>query len=233
MTREELVKRGRTRIRARHRDRHRARRARGLGRAAQEVRHDDARAGARSRRSATRRTASSSRRSSRATGRQRSNSRARRRREGDVPAERRARRRRATGSGIPIYARDAARDREGRSVNALRRRARPEASSRASQKLGGFLTLDDLKKNQPTWVTPISAMFKGYRVWELPPNNQGIATLEMLRILEPYDLKAMGHQLGDVSASSHRGEEARVRRSRAVRRRRGSSHAHAEQHAVR
>ncbi|HXT17447.1 MAG TPA: gamma-glutamyltransferase [Gemmatimonadaceae bacterium] len=60
------------------------------------------------------------------------------------------------------------------------------------QQLGGFLTLDDLKKNQPTWVTPISTLFKGYRVWELPPNNQGIATLEMLRILDPYDLKGMG-----------------------------------------
>jgi gamma-glutamyltranspeptidase / glutathione hydrolase len=57
---------------------------------------------------------------------------------------------------------------------------------------GGFLTLDDLHKNAPTWVTPISVVFHGYRVWELPPNNQGIATLEMLRILEPYDLKAMG-----------------------------------------
>jgi gamma-glutamyltranspeptidase/glutathione hydrolase len=61
------------------------------------------------------------------------------------------------------------------------------------QKLGGFLTLADLKANQPTWVTPISVVFKGYRVWELPPNNQGVATLEMLKILEPYDLKAMGH----------------------------------------
>ncbi|MGH9886480.1 MAG: gamma-glutamyltransferase [bacterium] len=61
------------------------------------------------------------------------------------------------------------------------------------QKLGGFLTIDDMKKNQPTWVTPISTVFKGYRVWELPPNNQGIATLEMLRILDAYDLKAMGH----------------------------------------
>jgi gamma-glutamyltranspeptidase/glutathione hydrolase len=61
------------------------------------------------------------------------------------------------------------------------------------KQLGGFLTLDDLKKNQVTWVTPISVDFQGYRVWELPPNNQGIATLEMLRILEPYDLKAMGH----------------------------------------
>ena len=62
-----------------------------------------------------------------------------------------------------------------------------------SQELGGFLTLADLKANKPTWVTPISVPFKGYRVWELPPNNAGVATLEMLRILEPYDLKAMGH----------------------------------------
>jgi len=59
--------------------------------------------------------------------------------------------------------------------------------------LNGFVTLDDLKKNAPNWVTPISVPFKGYRVWELPPNNQGIAALEMLRILEPYDLQAMGH----------------------------------------
>lgn len=59
--------------------------------------------------------------------------------------------------------------------------------------LGGFLTLDDLKRNAPNWVTPISVPFKGYRVWELPPNNQGIAVLEMLRILESYDLKGMGH----------------------------------------
>jgi gamma-glutamyltranspeptidase / glutathione hydrolase len=59
--------------------------------------------------------------------------------------------------------------------------------------LHGFLTLDDLRRNAPDWVTPISVPFRGYRVWELPPNNQGIAALEMLRILEPYDLKAMGH----------------------------------------
>jgi gamma-glutamyltranspeptidase/glutathione hydrolase len=60
------------------------------------------------------------------------------------------------------------------------------------KELGGFLTIEDMKKNQPTWVTPISVPFKGYRVWELPPNNQGIATLEMLRMLDAYDLKAMG-----------------------------------------
>ena len=61
------------------------------------------------------------------------------------------------------------------------------------RELGGFLTLQDLRANQPTWETPISINFKGYRIWELPPNNQGIATLEMLRILEPYDLTALGH----------------------------------------
>ena len=61
------------------------------------------------------------------------------------------------------------------------------------QELGGFLTLADLEANKPTWLTPISVVFKGYRIWELPPNNQGIATLEMLKILEPYDLAAMGH----------------------------------------
>lgn len=61
------------------------------------------------------------------------------------------------------------------------------------ERQGGFLTLDDLRANAPNWVTPISVPFRGYRVWELPPNNQGIAALEMLRILEPYDLQAMGH----------------------------------------
>jgi gamma-glutamyltranspeptidase/glutathione hydrolase len=61
------------------------------------------------------------------------------------------------------------------------------------QARGGFLTLDDLRRNAPTWVTPMSVPFRGYRVWELPPSNQGIAALEMLRILEPYDLAAMGH----------------------------------------
>jgi gamma-glutamyltranspeptidase/glutathione hydrolase len=61
------------------------------------------------------------------------------------------------------------------------------------QALGGFLTLDDLANQQPVWVEPMSVSFRGYHVWELPPNGQGVAALEMLRILEPYDLKAMGH----------------------------------------
>jgi gamma-glutamyltranspeptidase / glutathione hydrolase len=58
---------------------------------------------------------------------------------------------------------------------------------------GGFLTLDDLKSHRSEWVTPMSVPFKGYRLYELPPNGQGIAALEILRILEPFDLQAMGH----------------------------------------
>jgi gamma-glutamyltranspeptidase/glutathione hydrolase len=59
--------------------------------------------------------------------------------------------------------------------------------------LGGFLTLDDLVAHRSEWVQPVSVPYRGYRLWELPPNGQGIAALEMLRILEPYDLAAMGH----------------------------------------
>ena len=61
------------------------------------------------------------------------------------------------------------------------------------QKLGGYLTIDDLRTHRPEWVEPISVPFKGYRVWELPPNGQGVAALEMLRMLEPYDLRGLGH----------------------------------------
>jgi len=59
--------------------------------------------------------------------------------------------------------------------------------------LGGFLTLEDLKNQRVEWVDPISVPFHGYRVWELPPNGQGISVLEMLRILEPDDLTQLGH----------------------------------------
>lgn len=59
--------------------------------------------------------------------------------------------------------------------------------------LGGFLTVEDFARHEVEWVNPVGVPFKGYRLWELPPNGQGIAALEMLRILEPFDLAAMGH----------------------------------------
>jgi gamma-glutamyltranspeptidase/glutathione hydrolase len=61
------------------------------------------------------------------------------------------------------------------------------------QELGGFLTTEDFARHRSEWVEPISVPFKGYRLWELPPNGQGIAALEMLRLLESYDLASMGH----------------------------------------
>jgi gamma-glutamyltranspeptidase/glutathione hydrolase len=61
------------------------------------------------------------------------------------------------------------------------------------QSLGGYLTPEDFAGHAVTWVEPVSVPWHGYRLWELPPNGQGMAALEMLRILEPYDLAAMGH----------------------------------------
>ena len=64
---------------------------------------------------------------------------------------------------------------------------------RRMKELGGFLTLDDLMAHKVDWVEPISVPYHGYQVWELPPNGQGIAALEMLRILDAYDLPVLGH----------------------------------------
>ncbi len=61
-----------------------------------------------------------------------------------------------------------------------------------SQKLGGFFTLEDLDRHHGEWVEPISTTYRGAQVWELPPNAQGLAALEMLNILERFDLKALG-----------------------------------------
>jgi gamma-glutamyltranspeptidase/glutathione hydrolase len=57
---------------------------------------------------------------------------------------------------------------------------------------GGYLTAADLAAHRSEWVEPVSTNYRGYDVWELPPNTQGVAALQMLNILEPYDLKAMG-----------------------------------------
>ena len=58
---------------------------------------------------------------------------------------------------------------------------------------GGFLSEDDLKNYQPEWITPVSSNYRGVDVWELPPNGQGIAALQILNILEQYDISNMGH----------------------------------------
>jgi gamma-glutamyltranspeptidase / glutathione hydrolase len=62
---------------------------------------------------------------------------------------------------------------------------------------GGGLHERDLAEHRAEWVEPLGADFRGARVWQLPPNGQGIAVLEMLRILEPFDLAALGAGSGD------------------------------------
>src|SRR6266516_743034 len=56
----------------------------------------------------------------------------------------------------------------------------------------GFLRKDDFEKHTSTWVEPVSTNYRGYDVFELPPNGQGIATLQILNILEGFDLRAIG-----------------------------------------
>lgn len=63
----------------------------------------------------------------------------------------------------------------------------------SSQKLGGYFTIEDFADHASTWVEPVSGPYRGYDVWELPPNTQGIAVLEMQRILEGFDLAKLGH----------------------------------------
>jgi len=55
------------------------------------------------------------------------------------------------------------------------------------QAQGGFLSIEDLASHRSEWVEPVSTNYRGYDVWELPPNGQGIAALQMLNILEQYD----------------------------------------------
>ena len=55
------------------------------------------------------------------------------------------------------------------------------------QDQGGFLSTEDLASHTSEWIDPVSINYRGYDVWELPPNGQGIAALQMLTILEGYD----------------------------------------------
>lgn len=57
---------------------------------------------------------------------------------------------------------------------------------------GGLLTYDDLAAHQSDWVEPVSTNYRGFDVWELPPNGQGIAALQILNIMEQFDVQSMG-----------------------------------------
>ncbi len=60
------------------------------------------------------------------------------------------------------------------------------------RKHGGYITYDDLASHTSTWVDPVSVEYRGYRLWELPPNGQGIAALQILGVLKGFDIRSMG-----------------------------------------
>jgi len=66
------------------------------------------------------------------------------------------------------------------------------------RRIGGDLHYEDFAAHHGEWVDPISVDYRGYDVYELPPNGQGAAVLEMLKILEGYDLKKMGPGSADA-----------------------------------
>ena len=65
------------------------------------------------------------------------------------------------------------------------------------QAQGGFLSTSDLANHRGEWVDPVSADYRGVTLWELPPNGQGVSALQMLNILEGYDLASMGFGSAD------------------------------------
>ena len=72
--------------------------------------------------------------------------------------------------------------------------------------LGWPITMEDMSYQHADWVEPISTTYRGQRIFELPPNGQGMAALEMLNILEGYDLRSLGH---NSAAYLHRLIEAK------------------------
>ncbi len=93
-----------------------------------------------------------------------------------------------------------------RSLNALARDGRDafyrgaiaDAIVRYSQSVGGLFAHSDFAEHKSAFVEPVSTNYRGYDVWELPPNGQGIAVLQMLNLLEPFDLKKMGPQSAEA-----------------------------------
>jgi gamma-glutamyltranspeptidase / glutathione hydrolase len=68
-----------------------------------------------------------------------------------------------------------------------------DAIVKLSEEQNGFLTKEDFADFQPEWVDPVSTTYHGWRVWETPPNTQGIAALSMLNVMELYPLREWGH----------------------------------------
>ena len=66
------------------------------------------------------------------------------------------------------------------------------------QKHGGYITVEDLASHRGEWIDPVSTSYRGVEVWQLPPNGQGIAVLELLNIMEGYPVKQWGFGSADL-----------------------------------
>src|SRR5262249_39048066 len=81
-----------------------------------------------------------------------------------------------------------------------------DAIARHATGTGGLVTRNDLARHATAWITPISVSYRGYEVWEIPPNGQGLAALIALNILEGFDDFAASPR--DALTSYHRQIEA-------------------------
>src|ERR1700730_15111466 len=73
-----------------------------------------------------------------------------------------------------------------------------EAILKTSSRLGGTMTAGDLRDYQPEWVEPLSIDYRGWKVYQLPPNGQGVGTLEMLNIMEQFPVAEYGQNTADA-----------------------------------
>ena len=67
-----------------------------------------------------------------------------------------------------------------------------------SEVTGGYFTMRDFEDHSSAWVEPVTTNYRGYDVWEIPPNSSGILALMMLNIMEGYDIAAMGHNSAEA-----------------------------------
>ncbi|MDP6582636.1 MAG: gamma-glutamyltransferase [Vicinamibacterales bacterium] len=75
-----------------------------------------------------------------------------------------------------------------------------------SESNGGYFTMRDFEDHSSMWVDPVTTSYRGYDIWEIPPNSSGIVALMMLNILEGYDMASLGH---NSAAAIHRIVEAK------------------------
>ena len=67
-----------------------------------------------------------------------------------------------------------------------------------SEANGGYFTMRDFEDHTSSWVDPVTTNYRGYDVWEMPPNSSGIIALMMLNIMEGYDIASMGHNTAET-----------------------------------